>query len=74
MLFQVKFISLPLEVKFLALGICVMSHEIPASRISDQGIKELFLMSQFRPTEGGNGGRGRLLTPAFSGPHPQWGH
>lgn len=39
-----------------------------------QGIKELLLMSQFGPTEGGNGGRGRPLTPSCSHPPPQWGH
>lgn len=39
-----------------------------------QGIKELLLMSRFRPTEGGNGSRGRPLTPSFSRPPPQRGH
>lgn len=39
-----------------------------------QGIKELLLMSQFRPMEGGNGGGGRPLTPPLSHPPPQRGH
>lgn len=39
-----------------------------------EGIKELLLMSQLRPTEGGDGGRGGPLSPAFSRLPPQRGH
>ena len=65
-LFQVKFI-------FLAAGGWSLSSSASARCATKflpqepvQGIKELLLLSQFRPVEGGNGGRGRPLTPPFS--------